>query len=79
MRSKRHNPLEVVPNEEFVKAWHRSLCISDMIAYTGLSENYIYIRARRLRAAGVDLPLLRDKKKAREWDVDRLNRVGKGA
>ena len=62
-------------NEEFVRAWKRAKSQADMQAITGLSKNHIYVRARFLRSRGVLLPSFTDRRFAREWDIEKLNKI----
>ena len=63
----------LIPSEEFVRAWRKSRCIDDMVSYTGLTKNHIYVRARRMRAKGVNLPHFGKE----TLDVGKLNRIGR--
>lgn len=68
--------MKIISDEQFVRAWRKSRCVDDMISYTGLSRNRIYIRARELRKLGVTLPFFFDIQ--RHVDVGKLNEILRG-
>lgn len=64
-----------VSNEKFVKSWRRATHIDDMVSYTGLGKDYIYVRAQRLRALGVVLEPWPKRSIKDKLDVEALNKL----
>ena len=62
----------IVTDEQFVTAWAKSRSIHDMTSRTGLSKEWIYLRASRMRKRGVQLPRWRE---LYPVTVDRLNEI----
>jgi hypothetical protein len=62
--------------EEFIKAWQGSTTADEVVAKLGgkMSKGIIHARASKYRAAGVRLKKM-PRGRARELDVDRLNRL----
>jgi hypothetical protein len=57
----------------FVRAWGKSRCFDDLRRITGLSDTQLWVRARKLRAAGVVLPRFGPRRKLGVIDPEGLS------
>lgn len=62
---------------EYNEAVRAGLTYREFAALVGRAYNTVYVRARRLRAAGIDLPSLRHEKPRRPAVIDDLNAASK--